>query len=463
MKQTFITAEPSMMGRRDVVLSGDWSVNICEFERGAPRTNISGKEMHVPGYDEMPSRCVRAHEMIHAKVSPANFEEWIKRGNATARAMVAVEEMRVNFLAQKLGYPVDEHLKDGGEAESGSIAARNDDWKSALLGAVACAESAAFDSFLYGVKKHKPEWVPVIKATVRKIRKTFSKASDLARTHDYMNYHGFRYTESCAAWLDMVGEEAEPKGDSEHLSLTKEDIEKMNPHKPAGEHGETSVPPCVAWGQLNVTTSVMLRKLSGSVSAKRRASDVGRNPRRLNRALTDPHRRIFDARRRTNGGVVLIDASGSMQFETDDIKAIVMASPGCLVAMYSENGDGKTGAPNLFIIAKDGKFVDEIPPHDNGNNIDLPALQWAVAQRKNIKDPVVWVTDGAVTATDGECYDVLTVECIQFCKKNDVYVAEDQPHALALMKQLVSGKRPQKTWTGYMKFCYLRLMKKELV
>ena len=101
---------PEMLGRRDTEL-GKWSIDTCAPVRGLPMTNIVDKVMIVPVNDGEVERCIRAHEMIHAKVSPANeMKSWVEREIATRTALMMVEEARVNFLAQRAGFDASKHL-----------------------------------------------------------------------------------------------------------------------------------------------------------------------------------------------------------------------------------------------------------------------------------------------------------------------------------------------------------------
>jgi len=93
------------------------------------------------------------------------------------------------------------------------------------------------------------------------------------------------------------------------------------------------------------------------------------------------------------GGTVLIDASGSMEFTEASIKALMLAAPASTIAYYCGWGhidaDGYIGA--LYIVARDGRLFDGRLPHPGGgNDVDRWALDWAAEQDK----PLVIVTDG---------------------------------------------------------------------
>ena len=456
-----ITPEPELIARHDES-RGRWEVNDCPPERGVPETNIVDRQMLTPFTDDELARCIRAHEVMHSKVSPGtHFPAWLQRGYATERALRVVEEVRVNNLCNRAGIPVKKFLSDGGEKAGAERIAKLGYWDDAVYSMVAMIDTAGEAEFLKGIKKHQPKWVSPLKAIAKKIRKEFNKVElrRLAET-DSLNFElrpaGFRYTERIACWLDSIAQIdsddhlEETPGEGKESPISEGEIEASDPTY--GEAGaEDSFPSEPAWGRLNPTEADLLKTAPGSISRKRKAAQVGRNPRRIHRMLTDPERRIFDVKTRGKGGIILIDASGSMNFDQDHIRKLMELAPGALVAIYAENYDGTSGEPNLHVIAKNGKMADEIPRYQTGNNVDLPALKWAITKRSSNKIPVVWVTDGAVTGVDGNVYSSLGMQCIEFCKRERIIVAEDIEQAVNVMNDLKSGRKPRWVWPEVLK------------
>jgi hypothetical protein len=457
-----IAPEPELIARHDES-RGRWEVNDCPPERGIPETNIIDRQMLAPFDNDEVARCIRAHEVMHSKVSPGtHFPEWLKRGYATERALRAIEEVRVNNLCNRAGIPVNKFLSDGGEKAGGERIGKLGYWDDAVYSMVAMVETAAEAEFLKGIKKHQPQWVAPLKAIANKIRGEFNKVKlhQLSET-DCIGYDlypaGFRYTERIACWLDSIAQLdsddglEETPGKGKESPISGDEIEKSEPKY--GEDGgdEHSFPCEPAWGELNPTEADLLKAAPGSISRKRKAAQVGRNPRRIHRMLTDPERRIFDVKTRGKGGIILIDASGSMHFGPDDIRKIMELAPGALVAIYAEDSDGSHGEPNLHVIAKNGKMADEIPRYQTGNNVDLPALKWAIAKRTSNKIPVMWVTDGEVTGVDGNVYSSLGMQCIEFCKRERIIVAENIDEAVKVMGDLKSGRKPRWVWPDALK------------
>jgi hypothetical protein len=71
-----------------------------------------------------------------------------------------------------------------------------------------------------------------------------------------------------------------------------------------------------------------------------RPMDYGYNPKYINRYCID--KKIFKQKQNVKGGTILIDASGSMRFNGDDILEIMNILPAVNIAMYNgstSNGD----------------------------------------------------------------------------------------------------------------------------
>ncbi|MEL0039124.1 MAG: hypothetical protein VW799_08525, partial [Halieaceae bacterium] len=112
------------------------------------------------------------------------------------------------------------------------------------------------------------------------------------------------------------------------------------------------------WLDINVKRMPMTLTVPGAIGRKRVASNMGRNPRRMHRLLTDPDKRIFDKYVKAVGGVVLIDCSGSMSLSKEDVKEMMLAAPGCTVIGYSCTWQG--GVHNTFILGEKGKICNEL-------------------------------------------------------------------------------------------------------
>ena len=170
------------------------------------------------------------------------------------------------------------------------------------------------------------------------------------------------------------------------------------------------------WGDMTVHNPPLSVNLQALLKGSRqyRPMDYGYNPKYINRFCID--RKIFKQKLSVKGGTILIDASGSMSFNSDDILEIMKMLPAVNIAMY--NGSYKTG--DLRIIAKNGKRVTEkyLDTHSGrGNVIDGPALEWL----STMPARRIWVSDMYVFGATGDTSGFnLLKECYDLCTKNKI-------------------------------------------
>ena len=457
---------PDLLGRRDYD-HGAWEVEAVPMQPGAAWTNIIDRQMHAPGGDTEQERAVRAHEMMHAKCSPAaEWPKWIERGMASQQALVSVEEFRVNTLCLRAGFDgVKTALTDGSEKVSGEGFALRGDWSGAVYAAAAFAGTARINPFLSGVRKHNPDWAKSLRALNDRLVALAKrvKTNDLGSTQarNGLAPTGFWFTENWAMLVDQVArppkaDDADPDNDDPRRGavavdgkgrLVKEEDTEA-PISPEAIRRASGVQQGSAWwDDLRVERCPMPRQAPGGLGRKRRPADRGRHPRRIHRMLVDPQRRVFDAVKRGNGGVVLIDGSGSMSFDEKDIMQIVEAAPGATVAVYSSNGD--KSKPNLYVVADKGRLIDVLPDREVGNGVDGPAIEWAIAQRQNPRAPVVWVTDGGCHGPGQGYNDQLGVDCLNKAIDNQVIVRPHVDSAVTALTLLAKGARRAPRWLPY--------------
>jgi len=478
--------EPEMLTRNDLpatTANKRWNIVGVQPQRGEPMTEVTHREMRVPMYDTEHSRTIRAHEMVHAKVSPTakQFDKWIARGYATAGMMVRVEELRVNILAQQAGFDTMTHLSDGSEYLAGQRTAEAGDFRSAVADAIAFRSCAGYEKYLEGVMSKKPHWVEYLNGLAEtaetyflNILKAGHKASpQLADTHTRLNLCGFGYVENVAKWLEeMVGaltdnETGEPQKQSHEKMCDEEDgdnegklkdgfAEANERKRKESERWHRGTIPKrskeTLWEELKVATPALERNVMGAIGRKRVATNMGRSPRRMSRLLTDPDKRIFDRTMKGAGGVVLIDTSGSMSLEHDEVMEMVLSAPSALVAQYS--GGGRSGKPNLYVVANKGKCVKQLPTPNGGNGVDAPAIRWALSKRQRTSAPVIWVTDGGVTGKGDGWYDDLAMECIALIKAHGIYTAQTAEEAVAMLKAMAKGEKVRSTVPPHLAHVY---------
>lgn len=501
MTRVRTTVEPHALTRRDRPTLR-WSVEEVAPKRGVARTDLIAREIYAPAGMTPLERVVRAHELMHARITPAeSIGDWVKRGIASWDSLQAVEEIRVNYALQKAGFDLS-HLTDGYEDADGEMAVIQDDWRAAVRFAVSSAGTAGGKRFLVGVRRQSKHWA----SALQKIQKHFWKQIEGAesgklgrrrvRTEPVFSTDvhysiglapaGFAWTEKWAEYLDRLGampapsktgptkkkvatktgakkdsesetqegegqsdksEESSDNSSSVDITDSGEPIEdtlrKLNPLNYGGGNSE--------WGKLIWGETILSAVSKGTLGKKRTAMNYGRNPRRIARLYTDPQRRIFDHERRSKGGIVLIDGSGSMSLSREDVIKILKVAPGATVAIYSDMDEGR-GKPNIHILAKSGKCVEEknMPQFGAGNGVDLPALEWAIAQRKG-KEPIIWVTDGGVCGTTGSHTQPIALQCIKTAKANKVICVDHVNPAVQALKQLNNGQVVRSDYPIYFK------------
>lgn len=506
-QRTKLFAEPELLSRKDTK-NGRWSVDECRPVRGEPSTNIVGREMSVPTHKDELSRCIRAHELMHAKVSPAgDWEAWVNRKIASHDSLIVVEELRVNFLCQQVGFDMKKHLADGGETADGERLTALKDWGGCVRMSIATAGTASNKAFLTGVRRHNREWgvilLDISKRAVKEMQKAYKKHGNLGSTdvdtNSGLSPMGFAHTERIATWVDrladkspeQIAEEKEAerrKREAERAKKAKGNADEESadgeegPTTPNGEGRHSSkgivgtseegkmdgnpysgITPSSAthgvvphWGELKIEKMPMPVMSKGSLGKRKIASNVGLRPRRMHRLVTDPQMRIFDKTIKGTGGVVIIDGSGSMSFSKEQLKQIVENAPGATVAVYSDRNRG-TEVPNMWIVAEKGKMVAELPAVGWGNGVDFPAIEWGQRQRKNARTPMVWVTDGGVCGPRQNYFDQLAMQCIDFVRKNNIVVVPHVDEAIAQLKKLQKGDKAVSVYPDMMKVTYKKI------
>ncbi len=480
------TPEPEILTREDTD-NGRWDVDHVAPRRGLPVTNIVDRIMRAPGDDTEMSRVIRAHEMMHAKVSPAgSMEAWIERKIASVDALKACEELRVNLLCQKAGFDVKQYLSDDGETADGERIAATNDWHGAVMMAMATAGTASSKKFLTGIRRHNRKWGKILKDITKRAEKHMERAYQtrgLASTDVYkdMEPRGFFHTEQLAEWVDRIASQAPPKpdpepdkgddkgddegeGDGDGTEGGREHTNKGSSGAQTYEKFEERLKgitldrhqgPLPRWEELRVEQGVLSVHAPGSIGKKRIPADTGRHPRRIHRLLTDPKRRIFDRTIKGRGGVVVIDCSGSMSLSQEEIKEILVHAPGATVLGYSDLGDEGT---NAWILAHKGKMVSEAGLEScsmgSGNGVDLPAVEWGVKARQRPTSPVIWITDGGVCGKDAGFSDLLAVQCVNYCLKHNVYVGAHVEEAVSMLKAVARGEKPRDRWPSMLTHAY---------
>lgn len=439
-------AMPEFLSRHDRE-PGAWRVREGAPIRGHAYTNVATREMVVPFGQSPAARAIRAHEMIHAKVSPADCPKVIDDDGfpITEDAIRSAEEVRVNHLVKLAGFNIDD-LTDGSEKMTGKRIGELglvDGWNHAIVFGSALIGTKSLTQFLAGIKATNPEMANLVKNGLTVIRKEVKRLEKRYRRQtiastlmhddedksDAENLQGFRrYTIPLAKTIQRTL--ISPTGDE-----TEGDLESEIAARGSGS-SERGI-----WAHPIIRKDLVLsRHVDGRIGRKRIASATGKNPRHLDRLLTDPERRIFDRRARGKGGVVLIDQSGSMHLDANDIQRMIAEAPGCVIIGYSHSPRSK-GVPNIWIMANRGKVCETIPSGNGGNGVDGPAIRFALTHRRT-GEPMIWVCDGYVTDAHDNNAPNLTDECAALVTKNRIHMVHNTEEAVEALRKARSMSLP---------------------
>lgn len=470
-------AMPEWLSRNDVD-NGSWTVEQGQAIRGDAWTDRKDRIMRVPFGDDAMARLIRAHEMMHAKVSPPSLE-FIKDLNATMDTIRAAEEFRVNTLVGVAGFDTND-LRDGSESTAGKRLGEVGDWNNFVLFIAATAGTKACKDVIRGARSTNPEFADAgkrIEKAIVEMWKRHIKMHGRLTDPKAIKKAGAVIGSTLPVWVNGVTGEivANASATAEEVKLIVKDavptalttrgfsftikvanlLETLLKRDDSIDTGEGDTPNEIpsdeeldaalttgrTWAPLIINKNLPLtRNVAGRLGRKRIATNIGINPRRIDRILTDPERRIFDRTIKGSGGVVLIDQSGSMRISDDELMALVEAAPGCVVIGYSHKSNS-TGVPNAWILANRGKVCSAVPTGNGGNGVDGPALQFAQKLRKK-GEPLIWVCDGYVTVSDDSMAPIqLQKWCAQFVRKHNIHMAEDLSDGLNALRKAANGQK----------------------
>lgn len=144
------------------------------------------------------------------------------------------------------------------------------------------------------------------------------------------------------------------------------------------------------WAPLKVEKCALEIHHTGRLGRKKYNTDSGTRVRHIDRIVTDPEQRIFSAKTKALGGVVVIDCSGSMNLQETEVERLVNASAGATIVLYRT----KSNYPNLYVFAKGNRRARRLPPLGGYNGVDAPALEYSAKLRERATQPIIWISDG---------------------------------------------------------------------
>ncbi len=470
---TELAAYPAWLTRDDLPSGDQWEVIKGSAQRGDAWTNIDAKRMRVPKDNSALSRAIRCHELMHAKVSPVSLVLPAEFRTLDPNIVAAAEEVRVNWLSRRVGNDVDSltdgterivatrmtETRDGAGLQHLIVSTFGTKVNDTIMRAIKTKSEELGEPKMYeaakGLRRMLREQVRTWGYNPKNISSTVLRAySDDAsgvcpesdedgycdddcehECHTTVTYlpRGFHYTLRLAEYISN-------NTALQRLFALSDKPTRVDMDGAALPDGDRR------FADLMIRKLPMPERVAGRLGRRRVATDIGTNPRRIHRHLTDPERRIFDKRVRGLGAVVLIDQSGSMHLSTDDLWEIIKSAPGATIIGYSHQ-PYSTDVPNCWVLAENGRVVSEVPSGNTGNGVDGPALIFALSKRKK-GEPFIWVCDGQVTAHDDGPIPEGEVFCYKLVKKHNIHMVQDTRRAIEAIKKVAAGERLEANLTG---------------
>tara|TARA_R100000742_G_C4278208_1_gene100769 strand:- start:1925 stop:3391 length:1467 start_codon:yes stop_codon:yes gene_type:complete len=454
----------------EIVTGETWTVHQTTENSPIPKTDNLNRQMYVPLDRECNncginhSRYIRRHELGHAKWSPKTMGKL--KPEVRKEAVEVLEEIRINFLLCENMVGIDEPVicLDKIEEQARQIVYEGSLTDIILFTMAGMWEIKTPNDQMYrGYDKawckeyeivEKLFWELIDSKQITEIRKaeiTFVKEiilnyyRELVAHYDSYGTISYRKVQKLAEKLSLILEEFIEKPKLEDIYIPESELAPSNGNEESDdeesdeeeyEEGEESFSGTGdateflekrmrkdlikrmnyqsgtgmgSWGTMETHKPPLTVNLQGRLKGGRqyRPMDFGYNPKYINRFCVD--KKIFKQKLNVLGGTILIDASGSMHFDGDDILEILKILPAATIAMY--NGGHLQG--DLWIIARNGMRVPEEKLDiwsGRGNVVDGPALDWLASMPARR----IWVSDmyvfGAGNNSNGfnllkECYD----------------------------------------------------------
>ncbi len=404
-------------GREDGFASGEWTVHPGSTLRGEASCNLTDRILEVPLGRDGTSRVVRAHELMHARVSPHLHEHYGASDDLSPRALECAEELRINTLVGRLDFDVG-LLRDGSEKNGGRRLAESAQWSEALCFLMAVLGTGAEKDYLAGIRQGNPSWLPGLRAVRKRalaLMGGFATSSlGSTRLNDERVPAGYANATIVLARILTQSMSARPPTSPDELRMFRRSLEPGGRRPPSGRFATLKFDPSL----------VMAPRPRGVGVRRARPGATGPSMRYPSRLLTDDLKRAFAQRATFHGGIVVIDQSGSMDIDPAQLQSLLRRAPDALVVGYSHRPGDRGDVANAWLLADRGAVATSCPSGNVGNGVDGPVLLWALRQRRR-REPVVWVTDGQVTDSHDHPDDELTTQCAELVRSHRIRLVRD--------------------------------------
>lgn len=381
------------------IYPGDWQV-----KNGNGSVLLEQLKLNVPLKNDDESIAIRNHEYLHIKYSPQSCDT---RGlnDVETLAVKAFEDGRVNSLGRDNNVDISNAININEVSElMQKLSSQNK-----VFLTISAIGYSAFD----GLSNHlTPLEKTIVKRYDEKIQ--FDKQNfELVRNHALECAKIFNPPEKKPQQPPAVSDVIQEiiKGDrnirggyigesdySEKQALLKDPIHEIQQIRDNPADGN--------WGIMHINNHPLTIR---NVWKKYKRTDMGYALRYPERVITD--KMCFaQLRKAPFNGTILVDISGSMTIDIDELKHLVKIGSGCTIALYS----GRKHDGDLHVVAKNGNMVKQLPEIWGRNNIiDVPALTWLSKQRGR----KIWVSDGNVTGIGNKFHDNIMAECVGIVEK----------------------------------------------
>ena len=427
-------------GREDGFANAAWTVRPGTTQRGEASCNLTERILEVPLGPDATSRVVRAHELMHARVSPHVLEHFGTLDEMAPRALECAEEFRVNTLIGRLDFDT-ALLRDGSEKNGARRIAESGDWSEAICFLMAVLGTGGEKEFLAGIRQIQPTWMSGLRAVRKCALAMMDGLSSVALGATRLNEEGLPcgYANATVVLARLLTQSmhARPPCTPEELRSFRRSLQ------PGGRR-----PPTGRFAALRIDEAVtMSPRPRGAGVRRERASTSGPSMRYPSRLLTDDLKRAFARRATSHGGIVIIDQSGSMDIDVATLSTVLCRAPNALVVGYSHRpGDGGS-TPNLWILADRGAVATKVPSGNIGNGVDGAVLEWALRRRRGT-EPIVWVTDGQVTDSHDHPDLRLTTQCAESVRRHRIRLVREVGGAGRVLASNRANPRSELTQFG---------------
>jgi hypothetical protein len=343
----------------------------------------------------------------------------------SARALECAEELRVNTLLAQLGFDLSV-LYDGTEKPGARRLASEGSWAEAVCFMLAVLGTGAEREFFSGVRLGDATWLAPLRAVRKRALAILDQRRDvLSATRlngdDLPSGYAGSTLEIARMVTNVLG--ARIPVSTQELRAFRRSLEVGGRRPPTG-----------VFAPLVVNDALGRRvEIQRSPSRRTRPATSGTVMRYPGRLLTDQHRRAFGRRVSARGGIVVIDQSGSMDIDPQQLHALVRAAPEALVIGYSHRPGDRGATPNCWVLCDRARVAASYPSGNVGNGVDGPALCWALGRRRR-GEVVVWVTDGQVTDSHDHPDERLAAWCAALVRRHRIRLARDLVEATTLLR-----------------------------